>query len=84
MSRRIVASEIPVTLPQSYHWHDVRAWGVEGRGWADTERFFDRLPARASGVVRDVIWNLSRHATGMSVWGAQSRLGAVAGQAASG
>jgi hypothetical protein len=56
-----------VTLPRSYRWHDVREWGVEGRGWADTERFFDRLPARARGVVRDVIWNLSRHATGMSV-----------------
>ena len=27
-------------------WHDVREWGVEGKGFADTERYFDRLPAR--------------------------------------
>jgi lysophospholipase L1-like esterase len=47
-------------------WHDVREWGVEGRAFADTENFFDRLPARAKGVVRDEVWNLSRHSTGMS------------------
>ena len=46
-------------------WHDVRAWGVSGRGWTDTERFFDRLPARAKGVVRDAVWELSRHSAGM-------------------
>jgi lysophospholipase L1-like esterase len=47
-------------------WHDVREWGVEGKGFADTENFFDRLPARAKGVVREEVWNLSRHSTGMS------------------
>ena len=48
-------------------WHDVRDWGVEGRGFTDTERYFDRLPARAKGVVRDAVWNLSRHSAGMMV-----------------
>ncbi len=48
-------------------WHDVREWGVEGRGFEDTEKFFDRLPARAKGVVRDNVWNLSRHSAGMMV-----------------
>ena len=48
-------------------WHDVRQWGVEGKGWTDTEHYFDRLPARANGVVREVVWNLSRHSTGLSV-----------------
>ncbi|MBK7404369.1 MAG: SGNH/GDSL hydrolase family protein [Phycisphaerales bacterium] len=48
-------------------WRDVREWGVEGRGWSHTERYFDRLPARAKGVVPDPVWNLSRHASGMSV-----------------
>src|SRR5207249_4594136 len=27
----------------------------------------DRLPGRAQGVVRDPVWNLSRHSTGMCV-----------------
>lgn len=48
-------------------WFDVRDWGVEGRGFSDTEKYFDRLPARAKGVVRDAVWQLSRHSAGMSV-----------------
>jgi lysophospholipase L1-like esterase len=47
-------------------WHDVREWDVEGKGFSDTENFFDRLPARAKGIVREEVWNLSRHSTGMS------------------
>lgn len=48
-------------------WHDVREWGVEGRGFDDTEKYFDRLPKQAKGVVRDAVWNLSRHSAGMMV-----------------
>lgn len=47
-------------------WFDVQEWGVEGKGWRDTDRFYDRLPARAQTIVREPVWNLSRHATGMS------------------
>ncbi len=46
-------------------WHDVREWGVEGKGFNDTERYFDRLPSRAKGKVRDAVWSLSRHSAGM-------------------
>jgi len=46
-------------------WYDVTQWGVEGRGWNDTARFFDRLPARAEKLVRPAVWNLSRHSAGM-------------------
>lgn len=48
-------------------WHDVQEWGVEGKGWDDTEKYFDRLPARAKGIVRDAVWNLSRNSAGMLV-----------------
>ena len=48
-------------------WHDVKSWGVEGRGWSQTERFFDRLPAKAKGKVREAVWGLSRHSAGMCV-----------------
>ncbi len=48
-------------------WHDVQDWGIEGKGWADTEKYFDRLPGRAKGVVRDAVWGLSRHSAGMLV-----------------
>ncbi len=50
-------------------WHDVTEWGVEGRGWEDQprKRYFDRLPAKAEGVVRPPVWSLSRHSAGMAV-----------------
>ena len=61
------ASSQPSTIPADIAWHDVRDWGVEGRAFTDTENYFDRLPARAKGVVRDAVWNLSRQTSGMSV-----------------
>ncbi|MEM7457387.1 MAG: SGNH/GDSL hydrolase family protein [Planctomycetota bacterium] len=47
-------------------WFDPREWGVEGRGFDDTKKFYDRLPMRAEGKVRDAVWQLSRHASGIS------------------
>ena len=25
-------------------WHDPKDTGIEGKGWSDTKRFYDRLP----------------------------------------
>ncbi len=30
-------------------WYDARLVGVEGKGWTDTEDYYDRLPARNRG-----------------------------------
>jgi len=48
-------------------WTDIRALRVEGQGWTDLKAPFHRLPERAEGVVRDVVWALSRHSTGLCV-----------------
>ena len=48
-------------------WYDIKPLGVEGRGWNDTETFYDRLPSKAKGVVRDPVWGLSKNSAGMSV-----------------
>lgn len=48
-------------------WYDIRHLGVEGKGWQETKAFYDRLPAKAEGVVRAPVWNLSRHSTGLCV-----------------
>jgi len=50
-------------------WHDVTAWGLEGRAFADLPRlrWFDRLPAAAEKTVTPAVWNLSRDSTGMMV-----------------
>jgi len=48
-------------------WHDVTAWGVEGRGWNDAARarWFQRLPDEANGKVTSAVWGLSQDSAGM-------------------
>ena len=48
-------------------WYDAQKLTVEGKGWSDTDRFYDRLPARAKGAVPDPVWSLSRHSAGFCV-----------------
>jgi hypothetical protein len=48
------------------NWFDISDWGIEGKGWNDTQRFYDRLPWRARKTVSPSVWSLSRAATGMS------------------
>lgn len=48
-------------------WTDVRDFGVLGKGWTDTQGYYERFPARAKGVVRDEVWKLSRDSSGLRV-----------------
>lgn len=59
------APEVRPTADEGLDFYDVSDWGVEGKGWTDTERYFDRLPSRAKAVVREPVWRLSRHSAGM-------------------
>ena len=48
-------------------WYDIRELDIEGKGWQDTEHFYDRLPLRAKGVVRDAVWELGQQSAGLFV-----------------
>ncbi len=48
-------------------WYDPRDWGVLGKGWTDTEHYYDRLPAKAKGVVREPVWRQSLDSAGLRV-----------------
>ncbi|HTK78329.1 MAG TPA: SGNH/GDSL hydrolase family protein, partial [Gemmataceae bacterium] len=48
-------------------WYDLRLLDVEGQGWGDTKNRYDRLPAKAQGVVRPPVWNLGRQSAGLCV-----------------
>jgi hypothetical protein len=66
----ILMAESPVpAAPPNFAWHDVTAWGVEGRLWEDEERlrWFDRFPAAAEKTVPPAVWDLSRESAGMAV-----------------
>lgn len=40
---------------------------THGQGWSELRGGFDRLPAKAEGVVRDPVWSLSRQSAGLSL-----------------
>lgn len=63
------AADVQVSpkVEEGIAWFDVCDWGVEGRGWTETARYFDRLPAKAQETVRSAVWNLSRDSAGMLV-----------------
>lgn len=46
-------------------WYDLKLLDVEGRGWTQTNEYYDRLPARAEGLVPDPVWTLSRQSAGL-------------------
>ena len=63
-------SRSPLLTPRTENgvdWYNVESWGIEGRGFGETQSYFDRLPAKAKGLVRDAVWNLSLHSAGMAV-----------------
>lgn len=59
--------DIKPVIENNVAWFNVEDWGVEGKGWVETKKYFDRLPAKAEGEVRGAVWNLSRHSAGMMV-----------------
>ncbi len=48
-------------------WYDGELLTLEGKGWTDTESYYDRLPAKAKNIVREEVWNLSHHSAGMRI-----------------
>jgi hypothetical protein len=57
----------PTNPANGLQWHDARELTIEGKGWSDTRKFYDRLPARAEGTVRGAVWGLSQDSAGMAV-----------------
>jgi lysophospholipase L1-like esterase len=62
-----VAAPVSPKVEQGIAWYNVQDWGIEGKGWNDTARYFDRFPSRAQGRIPDSVWGLSRHSAGMLV-----------------
>ncbi|PTX92136.1 hypothetical protein DB346_24635 [Verrucomicrobia bacterium LW23] len=57
------------TVP-SLQWHNPQdyAWGIDGKGWTNTVRYYDRLPAAAEGRVTEKVWGHSRTPTGFHTY----------------
>ncbi|MDA0989601.1 MAG: SGNH/GDSL hydrolase family protein [Verrucomicrobia bacterium] len=49
------------------HWYDIRALGIEGRGFSDTTSDYHRLPTRAEALIPEPVWRLSQLSAGLRV-----------------
>lgn len=55
-------AQVDVTEPT---WRTIEDATIEGRAWSDLDAPYDRLPARAKGVVREPVWQLQRDSAGL-------------------
>jgi hypothetical protein len=65
-----ILGEPVTTYPSSdgkWIWYEAAQLCVEGKGWAETVLPYDRLPAKAKGVVRDAVWGLSKDSAGLCI-----------------
>ena len=51
----------------AFVWYDARQIGVQGKGWQQTDKYYERLPARAEGAISDNVWKFSKHSAGLCV-----------------
>jgi lysophospholipase L1-like esterase len=56
-----------VKAEDGLQWVDAAALGVEGKGFSNTESFYDRLPAKAKDLVEPAVWSLAQHSAGLCV-----------------
>ena len=48
-------------------WHEAAELCIEGKGWTETERPYDRLPAKAKDIVREPVWKLGKSSSGLCI-----------------
>lgn len=58
---------LPFSSGGQVAWTNALDLGLSGQAWTDLENPFDRLPAKAKGVVRDPVWSLGTNSAGLSV-----------------
>lgn len=58
---------LPAQRDSSLSWYDARDLGVSGKGWNESQRDFERLPAKTETMVPESVWKLSHHTAGLYV-----------------
>jgi hypothetical protein len=66
VSINILTSQV-IVRTDSLVWYDASTITIEGRGWSDVLKPFDRLPKNAESNVRAPVWRLSRNSAGIAV-----------------
>ena len=61
----LVANAQSTNSETKLRWVDLQDLHIEGKGWTNTQKFYDRLPTNAEGVVRPPVWKLSKDSAGI-------------------
>lgn len=62
-----VALQVAAAKIDSLEFHSARDYRIVGKGFTDTESFYDRLPASFKEGCREELWTLSTNSAGMAV-----------------
>jgi len=52
---------------EGYYWTEISEFDIMGKGWKQDSLTYNRLPAKAKGVVREPVWGLSTNTAGFYV-----------------
>ena len=63
----VAAKAVSPKIEGDTAWYNPQDWGVEGRAWNDTKKYYQRFPAKAEKTVRKPVWGLSTNSAGMLV-----------------
>ena len=63
----LAPAQTPPATEPTVTWRDLATLPIEGKGWTDTKATYDRLPAKAEGVVRAPVWGLAQDSAGLRI-----------------
>lgn len=63
--RALFALFLPAFCAAEIRWTEIKVLGLEGQGWQELKHPYDRLPAKAEGVVRGPVWSLAEDSAGL-------------------
>jgi hypothetical protein len=64
---RLIPAEAGTEDANGVIWYDGSVFPIEGKGWTNTQSFYDRLPAEAQRVVPSSVWGLSHDTAGLCI-----------------
>lgn len=67
MAVAAIALQAAAAKIDSLEFHSARDFRIVGKGFTDTESFYDRLPASVKEGCREELWTLSTNSAGMAV-----------------
>ena len=63
----VYSQESTMNTEENTTWYDGKTLTIEGKGWENTNAYYERLPGKAEGKVTKDVWWLSHHTAGLSL-----------------